>query len=88
MASIASHSQETGTRRRIVVLGATGSIGTSCLDVVRKLGDRLEVVGMSAHSNGQKLAELAQEFRPRWMCVTCPKARAELTTSQTTPDTE
>ena len=38
------------SRRRVVVLGSTGSIGTNCLDVVAHLPDRLEVVGLSAHS--------------------------------------
>jgi 1-deoxy-D-xylulose-5-phosphate reductoisomerase len=65
-------------RRRIVVLGATGSIGASCLDVVRKLGDRLEIVGMSAHANWQPLFDLAHEFRPRFVTVTCPRAVEQL----------
>ncbi|HEV8059337.1 MAG TPA: 1-deoxy-D-xylulose-5-phosphate reductoisomerase [Gemmataceae bacterium] len=82
MALTAGHSNGTGLRRRVVVLGATGSVGTSCLDVARKLGDRLEIVGMSAHSNWQTLFDHAQEFRPRWVAVTCPKARAELPRSQ------
>ncbi len=37
---------------------------------------------MSAHSNWQTLFDHAQEFRPRWVAVTCPKARAELPRSQ------
>jgi 1-deoxy-D-xylulose-5-phosphate reductoisomerase len=88
VASIASHSSEVLERRRIVVLGATGSIGLSCLDVVRKLGDRLEIVGMSAHANWQKLFEFAHEFRPRWVAVTCPKARAELARGQLPAQTQ
>lgn len=57
-------------RRRLVVLGSTGSIGTNCLDVVRCLSDRLEVVGLSAHSRWETLFEQAEEFRPRWVTVT------------------
>lgn len=69
------------------MLGATGSIGTSCLDVARRLGDRLEIVGMSAHGNWQALFQFAQEFRPRWLTVTCPKARAALLKSELPPGT-
>jgi 1-deoxy-D-xylulose-5-phosphate reductoisomerase len=71
-----------------VVLGATGSIGTSCLDVARMLGDRLEIVGMSAHANWQALSKSAREFRPRWIALTCPKARAELRRSELPAGTE
>jgi 1-deoxy-D-xylulose-5-phosphate reductoisomerase len=57
-------------RRRIVVLGSTGSIGTNCLDVVDHLGDRLEVLGLSAHCNGELLLRQAQRYRPRWVALT------------------
>jgi 1-deoxy-D-xylulose-5-phosphate reductoisomerase len=80
-------STEAGQRRRIVVLGATGSIGASCLDVVRSLGDRLEIVGMSAHGNWQKLFEIAHEFKPRWVAVTCPDAREQLASGRLPPTT-
>lgn len=65
-------------RRRIVLLGATGSIGASCIDVVRSLGDRLEIIGISGHENWQLLFELAREIRPRWVAVTCPKASKQV----------
>ena len=48
--------------KRIVILGATGSIGTQTLDVVRRLPDRLRVVGLSAFRNETLLREQAQEF--------------------------
>jgi 1-deoxy-D-xylulose-5-phosphate reductoisomerase len=57
---------------RIVVLGATGSIGASTLDVARHLGSRIEVVGLSAHSRIDQLLEQAHEFRPRFVCLTDP----------------
>jgi 1-deoxy-D-xylulose-5-phosphate reductoisomerase len=56
-------------RRRVVVLGSTGSIGTSCLDVVAHLADRLEPVGLSAHRSGEALVEQAQRWRPRWVAL-------------------
>jgi len=51
--------------KRIVVLGATGSIGTQTLDVVRRLPDRLRVVGLSAFRNEGLLREQAREFGVR-----------------------
>lgn len=48
--------------KRIVILGATGSIGTQTLDVVRRLPERLQVVGLSAFRNEKLLREQAQEF--------------------------
>ncbi len=55
---------------RMVVLGSTGSIGTSTLDVADHLRDRLRVVGLSAHSRIDLLIEQAQFFRPRFVCLT------------------
>lgn len=48
--------------KRIVILGATGSIGTQTLDVVRRLPERLRVVGLSAFRNEDLLRQQAQEF--------------------------
>jgi len=50
------------TRRRVVILGATGSIGRQALEVVAAHPDRLEVVGLSAGSNVAALRDLAQTF--------------------------
>ncbi|MDA1159343.1 MAG: 1-deoxy-D-xylulose-5-phosphate reductoisomerase [Planctomycetota bacterium] len=48
--------------KRIALLGSTGSIGTSCLDVVRQLSDRISVVGLAAHRSWESLARQATEF--------------------------
>ena len=48
--------------KRIVILGATGSIGTQTLDVVRRLPERLRVVGLSAHKSEDHLRQQAREF--------------------------
>ena len=56
--------------KRIVVLGSTGSIGTNTLDVARHLPGEVQVVGLSAHSSLQLLLQQAQEFRPRFVCIT------------------
>ena len=76
--------QVAGRRRRIVVLGSTGSIGTSCLKVVDHLPDRLEVYGLSAHSRWRDLLEQTHTYRPRYVTVTDPHA-AGLFARQTMP---
>lgn len=48
--------------RRVLILGSTGSIGTQALDVIRANPTRFEVVGLSANSNRELLAEQAAEF--------------------------
>ena len=50
-------------RRRIVLLGSTGSIGTQAIDIVRRNPDRFEVVGLSAGSNVELVAEQAVALR-------------------------
>lgn len=48
--------------KRISILGATGSIGTQTLDIVRQMGDRFQVVSMAANTNESSLQKLATEF--------------------------
>ena len=50
---------------RIAILGSTGSIGQSALSVVDTHGDRLEVVGLAAGENAERLAEQIARYRPR-----------------------
>jgi 1-deoxy-D-xylulose-5-phosphate reductoisomerase len=52
----------TPARRRVVILGSTGSIGTQALDVITRNPDRFEVVGLTAGSNAELLAEQARAF--------------------------
>ena len=56
-------------RQKLILLGATGSIGTQVLDVVRRFPERFEVLGLSAGYNISKLAEQATEFNPQFVCV-------------------
>jgi 1-deoxy-D-xylulose-5-phosphate reductoisomerase len=51
-------------KRRVVVLGATGSIGQSAARVARDIPGRMQIVGMSSHRNTAALAELTAEFAP------------------------
>ena len=51
--------------RRLTILGATGSIGVSTLDVVARHPDRFEVVALSGHRQIDKLAEQCLMFAPK-----------------------
>lgn len=52
--------------QNITILGATGSIGVSTLDVIRRHPDRYRVFALCAHSQADKLFEQCVEFRPRF----------------------
>lgn len=59
------------------MLGATGSIGTAALKVIRELGSPWRVVAISAHNRLDEAASIARELRPRFFAATCPDAFAE-----------
>jgi len=52
-------------KRRIAILGSTGSIGTQALDVIARHPQRFEVVGLAAGRNVDLLAEQVRTFGPR-----------------------
>ena len=54
---------------KITVLGATGSIGVSTLDVVARHPDRFEVLALTGHSRVEVLAEQCRRFRPAYAVV-------------------
>ena len=55
--------------KRLAILGATGSIGRSALEVVRARPDRFALESLAAGNSWQTLAELAREFRPRLVAI-------------------
>jgi 1-deoxy-D-xylulose-5-phosphate reductoisomerase len=55
--------------RYVTLLGATGSIGDSTLDVIARHPDRFAVAALAAHSNWQKLARLCRRFRPPYAAM-------------------
>lgn len=61
--------ETSGGRKRVVILGATGSIGESALKVARDIPDRMEIVGLAANSNAEKLAAAANETRAQSVCL-------------------
>jgi 1-deoxy-D-xylulose-5-phosphate reductoisomerase len=66
------------TPRRIVLLGSTGSIGRSTLDVVERHPGRFEVVALATHSNVELLIEQYQQFRPEYVCLVNPDRSKQL----------
>src|SRR5258708_1669747 len=56
-------------KKRVVLLGATGSIGESALRVIAAHRDKLEVVGIAARLNWEKLVTIAGTFGVRNVCV-------------------
>src|SRR6202162_2468548 len=64
--------------RSVTVLGATGSIGDSTMDLLRASPDRYRVEALTAHTNVQALAKLAREFGARFAAVADPDRLDEL----------
>jgi len=64
--------------RSLAILGATGSIGTQALDVVRAEPDAYEVVALGASSSVDLLAAQANEFRPKVVAIADASRAAEL----------
>jgi 1-deoxy-D-xylulose-5-phosphate reductoisomerase len=56
-------------RKRVVILGATGSIGDSALKVAHDIPERMEIVGVAANSNAEKLALAANKTRAEAVCL-------------------
>jgi 1-deoxy-D-xylulose-5-phosphate reductoisomerase len=59
-------------RRRITILGSTGSVGRQALDVVRAHPDRFDVIGLSASKNAELLKHQAAEFEPELVALESP----------------
>ena len=57
------------TKKRVVLLGATGSIGENALRVIAAHRDKLELVGIAARANWEKLAAIAHRFGVRHIGV-------------------
>ncbi len=56
-------------KKRVLILGSTGSIGTSALIVARQIPDRMEIVGLAAGTRVEDLEEQAREFGVNDLCL-------------------
>ncbi|MEN8149492.1 MAG: 1-deoxy-D-xylulose-5-phosphate reductoisomerase [Planctomycetota bacterium] len=64
--------------RNVVVLGSTGSVGRSALDVIASFPDAFRVTGLSAHRSADLLVEQAKELRPPRVACVDPAARGRV----------
>ncbi len=72
-------------RKRIVLLGSTGSIGRSTLEVVNNLGPEFEVLALSTNENWQLLLKQIEQFHPRRVAIASDRAASEIM-NETLPD--
>ncbi|HET8802219.1 MAG TPA: 1-deoxy-D-xylulose-5-phosphate reductoisomerase [Marinobacter sp.] len=68
----------TVVKRCITILGATGSIGLSTLDVIRRHPDRFSVHALAANTRADELALLCREFQPRVAVMADPESAGRL----------
>jgi 1-deoxy-D-xylulose-5-phosphate reductoisomerase len=62
------------SKRRVAILGSTGSVGRQALAILAEHGDRFEVVALQAHRSAAELAQQAARFRPGAVCLTAGDA--------------
>ena len=64
-------------KKRLAILGSTGSIGRSALDVVDRHCDRLEVVALTGHTNFELLLRQVEKYSPKYVTLTDEKSYIE-----------
>jgi 1-deoxy-D-xylulose-5-phosphate reductoisomerase len=57
-------------KKKVVILGSTGSIGTQTIDVIASNPDKFELFGITAHSNSELLINQARKYKPNFVIVT------------------
>jgi len=61
-----------GNKRKISIIGSTGSIGTQSLEVIEKLQDKFEIIALAAGNNVELLKQQAEKYRPKYIYATKP----------------
>lgn len=69
-------------KKRIVLLGATGSIGKSTIEVVKKHSDKFQIVLASAHNNYKNLLKLADELKISKLAITNKKLAQKISSDR------
>src|SRR5690349_15799145 len=64
--------------KKVVLLGSTGSIGTSTIKVAEDLPDRIQLIGLAAGNNAKLLTEQALKHKPQAICLQDPAKADEL----------
>ena len=65
-------------KKKISIIGSTGSIGTQALEVIEKIQDKFEIVALSAGRNVSLLREQIIKFSPKFACVSEDSDRKSL----------
>lgn len=55
-------------KRKISILGSTGSIGTQALEVIDKISDKFEIIALSGGSNTELLKQQCDKYKPKYVC--------------------
>ena len=55
-------------RKKISIIGSTGSIGTQALEVIEKLNGKFEIIALAGGSNTELLKKQAEKFKPEYIC--------------------
>ena len=59
-------------KRKISIIGSTGSIGTQALEVIEKLQDKFEIIALAGGKNVELLKQQAEKFKPKFVCHNSP----------------
>jgi 1-deoxy-D-xylulose-5-phosphate reductoisomerase len=72
--------REAVNRKRLCILGSTGSIGTQSLDIVTAFPEQFEILGLTAGSNLKLLKEQIVRYKPQWAMINTPSLQEDLRT--------
>lgn len=64
--------------RKLTILGSTGSIGVSTLDVVARHPDKYQVIALAANRNVELMLSQCQQFKPQMVVMVCEQAASQL----------
>lgn len=65
-------------KKKISILGSTGSIGTQALEVIEKISDKFEILALSGGNNVELLKKQIKKFKPKTVCTKSFAAKKEL----------
>ncbi len=63
-------------KRKISIIGSTGSIGRQALEVIEKLEDKFEIIALAGGNNVELLKKQAEKFKPEYICSNTPSPHA------------
>lgn len=59
-------------KRKISIIGSTGSIGTQALEVIEKIRDKFEIIALTGGNNTELLKKQCEKFKPKYVCSNDP----------------